>query len=56
MGTFFKALNKNSNLKVLDLSFNRLACSEDIANMIGKPHPELYHLDISYNRLSIKDI
>lgn len=52
MGPFFKALTKNQTLKVLDLSFNRLTCATEIAEVLGKPHPELNHLDIAYNRLT----
>jgi hypothetical protein len=56
MGPFFKALTKNTTLKVLDLSFNRLNCAVDISVMLGKPHPELVHMDLSYNRLSATEL
>lgn len=50
---FFKGLSKNTVLKVLDISFNKLGgnkdCTNEICNLIGRPHPELIHLDLSHN-------
>ncbi|CAD8064944.1 unnamed protein product [Paramecium sonneborni] len=48
----WKALYKNSSIKVFDISYNRTAsleCSQQMAKVIIKQYPELMHIDISYN-------
>lgn len=44
---------------MLDVSFNKLggskACTEEICNLIGRPHPELIHLDLSHNNFRKED-
>ncbi|CAD8150190.1 unnamed protein product [Paramecium pentaurelia] len=56
---FFRALLKNQYMKVLDFSFNKLGqqkeCVQMISEVLGKPHSELSHLDLSYNNFNNDD-
>ncbi|CAD8120300.1 unnamed protein product [Paramecium sonneborni] len=48
----WKALYKNSSVKVFDISYNRTAsfeCAQQMAKVIAKPYPELMHIDVSHN-------
>ncbi|CAD8069790.1 unnamed protein product [Paramecium sonneborni] len=51
----WKALFKNSSVKVFDISYNRTAsleCAQQMAKVIIKQYPELMHIDISYNNFN----
>ncbi|CAD8122767.1 unnamed protein product [Paramecium sonneborni] len=48
----WKALYKNSSVKVFDISYNHTSsfeCAQQMAKVIAKPYPELMHIDISHN-------
>ncbi|CAD8076292.1 unnamed protein product [Paramecium sonneborni] len=57
--TIMKGLIKNQFLKVLDLSFNKLGQNQEfvsaLSDVLIKPHPELTHLDLSFNRFNDDD-
>lgn len=53
--TIWKAMYKNTSVKILDLSHNNIAsleCAVSIAKAIARPYNELLHLDLSYNKFT----
>ena len=51
----WKALYKNTAIKIMDLSHNSIAsdeCVQHIVKAITRPYNELLHIDISYNKFN----
>ncbi|CAD8117348.1 unnamed protein product [Paramecium sonneborni] len=53
--TIWKAMYKNTSIKILDLSHNNIASLDSatsIAKAIARPYNELLHVDLSYNKFT----
>ncbi|CAK65071.1 unnamed protein product (macronuclear) [Paramecium tetraurelia] len=51
----WKAMYKNTSIKILDLSHNTIAsleCAQSINKAISRPYNELLHVDLSYNKFT----
>ncbi|CAD8157226.1 unnamed protein product [Paramecium octaurelia] len=51
----WKAMYKNTSIKILDMSHNAIAsleCAQAIAKALSRPYNELVHIDIRYNKFN----
>ncbi|CAD8112195.1 unnamed protein product [Paramecium sonneborni] len=53
--TIWKAMYKNTSVKILDLSHNNIAsleCAQSINKAVSRPYNELLHVDLSFNKFT----
>ncbi|CAD8097939.1 unnamed protein product [Paramecium sonneborni] len=51
----WKAMYKNTSIKILDMSHNAIAsleCAQAIAKALSRPYNELVHIDLRYNKFN----